>query len=278
MGVDFPLLPTIRSLLLQFLVCLSFSVHCGPGNAQPATISQTSPTPQSRTRSITWITSFLTSQSKWKLLELIANEQKVAMRAVDISNYTESEIDRWRSNPPALIVIDAAHSSIGMKIESILGPMLAASDTPYILIGDYDSTVAKKSPAGWQMATERGVDSVLAQRVREYFRFGGSQNTRMLISALSQDTTEELADPTPFPSQGYYHPTWNTILSESDQVAPLLAELREDCCDEHPLETGATMPDDVSRSSLTSPTGCRQVFSFQPLLTRWAVFLDSLFC
>ena len=200
-----------------FWICLVglASITCSQVKAQSDLSKDNVP----KRHSITWITSFLTSQSKWLLVEREASQANLSVQAIDVSTITEAEIGRLVSDSSALLVIDAAHLSVGAKMESILGPALNASDIPYLLIGDFDSVVKKSPPIGQLIAAERGIGAKTAQRIREYYRFGGAKNARMLVTALAQRSSNaELPESIPFPAQGFYHPSWDKIETDPMQV------------------------------------------------------------
>ena len=158
---------------------------------------------------------------------MLANEAQVfelSMRSIDIAEVTEEGLTTLLSDPFTMVIVDAAHRSVGAKMDTVLGSFFQTSDVSYVVIGDYDSVVKQPPSSGALLLSERGVGSVWAQRIREYYRFGGSQNTNLLVAALVNASTDrELPPAVPFPTQGYYHPDWEKIETDVERVDALLA-------------------------------------------------------
>jgi cobaltochelatase CobN len=119
-----------------------------------------------------------------------------------------------------LLVIDAPHSSVAQATAARFGEALKKSGTPYVLVGEF-SSVAKNQPfAAAPLQAEHGVSAAWAQRLREYWRFGGAHNMRLAMAALKSqatqgtDTTAALPPAIELPLQGFYHPKWSHIQSE----------------------------------------------------------------
>jgi len=120
-----------------------------------------------------------------------------------------------------LLVIDAPHSSVAQATAARFGEALKQSGTPYVLVGEF-SSVAKNQPfAAAPLQAAHGVSEAWAQRLREYWRFGGAQNMRLAMAALKSDATQgtdtaaSLPPAIQLPLQGFYHPKWPHIQSEA---------------------------------------------------------------
>ena len=117
-----------------------------------------------------------------------------------------------------LLVIDAPHISVAQAAAARFGEAISRSATPHVLIGEF-ALVAKGQASGVApLAAERGVDAAWAQRLRAYWRFGGTANLGAAMKALAQiDDLNGLPAPVPLPLAGFYHPLWPRV--ETDIAA-----------------------------------------------------------
>jgi len=116
-----------------------------------------------------------------------------------------------------LLVIDAPHGSVAQAVAGKFGDVVAAAGTPYVLVGDYAQVQGRQAVAVPPLATQQGVDAAWAQRLREYWRFGGSTNLARAVDALRRGgyrSVEGLAAAQPMPAAGVYHPAWSQIQTD----------------------------------------------------------------
>lgn len=126
----------------------------------------------------------------------------------------------------SLLVIDAPHGSVAQNAAARFGEVLGNSGKPYVVVGEF-SAVARKQPLqAAQLKAEHGVSAAWAQRLREYWRFGGTQNMRLAMSALKAGAvpTEAVAAmpaAVQLPLMGFYNPQWPQIESDAGALDTL---------------------------------------------------------
>lgn len=125
-----------------------------------------------------------------------------------------------------LLVIDAPHSSVAQNTASRFGEVLGRANTPYVLVGEFATVSKNQSSAAPPLQSERGMDAAWAQRLREYWRFGGTTNIARAMSALKQagagQTNPALLPPAvQLPLAGFYHPRWPQIQSQASALDQL---------------------------------------------------------
>lgn len=112
------------------------------------------------------------------------------------------------------LLVDLPHSSVVPTFLDRAAEALQNSEAGFVIVGDLDQVRSDKSSAAGSLPADRGVSAAWAAEVRRYYRFGGKQNTAMLIDALSDPREEETPDAAKlpaaksFPEQGLYHPDW----------------------------------------------------------------------
>jgi cobaltochelatase CobN len=109
-----------------------------------------------------------------------------------------------------LLVVDAPHSSVAQAVAAQFGEVISRAKTPYVVVGEF-ATVAKNQPLVLApLMAQRGVGAAWAQRLREYWRFGGTRNLGHAMAALQQDSARTSAETLPaavqLPPAGVYHP------------------------------------------------------------------------
>lgn len=110
-----------------------------------------------------------------------------------------------------LILVDLPHVSVVATFLEKAGPKLKSSGVPYVLIADTATVRSGSSIQAGELPDQAGVPESWANRVREYYRLGGKQNTRHLTQALASPLDRELPASAQMPEQGIYHPAWPTI-------------------------------------------------------------------
>ncbi|WP_307685225.1 cobaltochelatase subunit CobN [Variovorax boronicumulans] len=121
-----------------------------------------------------------------------------------------------------LLVIDAPHISVAQAAAARFGDVVSRSAVPYVLIGEFALVAKGQASSAAPLAAERGVDTVWAQRLREYWRFAGTANLKSAMKALAQiDDVNGLPPPVPTPLSGFYHPSWPRIETDIAAVGRL---------------------------------------------------------
>ena len=120
-----------------------------------------------------------------------------------------------------LLMLDAPHSSVMSNTAARFGEAIVRSGTPYVLVGEF-SGVAKNQPlSAAPLQAELGVSAGWAQRLREYWRFGGAHNMGLAVAALKagagqgDDALASLPPAVQLPLAGFYHPKWPRIESNA---------------------------------------------------------------
>ena len=124
----------------------------------------------------------------------------------------------------SLVILDAPHSSVAQSAAGRLGESIIKSGKPYVVVGEF-SAVAKNQPVvAAPLKAEQGVDAAWAQRLREYWRFGGAQNMGLAMAALQSGSVRSNIEVTllppavQLPLQGFYNPRWAQIESSSQTL------------------------------------------------------------
>ena len=119
----------------------------------------------------------------------------------------------------SLVVLDAPHSSVAQSAAGRLGDAIIKSGKPYVVVGEF-SAVAKNQPVvAAPLKAELGVSAAWAQRLREYWRFGGAKNMGLAMAALqSGAAVTSLVPAVQLPLQGFYNPRWAQIESSSQAL------------------------------------------------------------
>jgi cobaltochelatase CobN len=159
------------------------------------------------------LTTYVVSPAR--LAKLVAQAQRsgVPLQVLSAENDSPQALQQALATAQ-LLVVDAPHSSVVQAVAGKFGEVLAAAPTPYVVVGEF-ATVAKNQPvAVAPLAAQRGVGAAWAQRLREYWRFGGATNLALAMAAL-QPGPRTLADALPaavqLPLAGVYHPAWPQV-------------------------------------------------------------------
>ncbi|WP_421955541.1 cobaltochelatase subunit CobN [Polaromonas sp.] len=126
-----------------------------------------------------------------------------------------------------LLVIDAPHASVVQNASAKFGAMLGKAGTPYVVVGEF-SAVAKNQPVlAAPLKSESGLSAAWAQRLREYWRFGGAQNMRFAMAALKTgpgqggDAVAALPAAVQLPLAGFYNPAWSNMATDPKTIENL---------------------------------------------------------
>ncbi|MCG8651784.1 MAG: cobaltochelatase subunit CobN [Pirellulales bacterium] len=128
-----------------------------------------------------------------------------------------------------LILIDLPHESVIGTVVANAAELIREADKPYLLIGDLDQVRRGEPLAADPLRSEHRLAGSWATRIRQYYRFGGRDNTALLVQALAgdhpgpDDSQLSLPQAKPFPEQGFYHPDWPEIETGPANVAAKLA-------------------------------------------------------
>lgn len=116
-----------------------------------------------------------------------------------------------------LLVVDAPHGSVVDSTVARFGDAIVKSATPYVVVGEFGRVAKNQPEAAAPLLAAQGVSAAWAQRLREYWRFGGAQNMQSAMAALDAGAgqgAEALARLPPavqLPPTGFYHPNWPRI-------------------------------------------------------------------
>lgn len=152
--------------------------------------------------------------------------QATAERPVDIQFLSADSTAENELRPAVkdadLVLFDVAHPSV---LESVAGKAMEAvkeAQRAFVLIRDLESIRGQRADQDSDAASFAGVEKPWAQRVEQYYRYGGTENLKHLAEALSQAPNERdaqsLPDPVVIPESGFYHPAWPEIESELSEV------------------------------------------------------------
>ena len=168
------------------------------------------------------LTTYVVSPARLIKIRATAQQADVKLRVVSAELDTPAQL-RQALEGAQLLVIDAPHSSLVQNVAARFGEMLAGTTTPYVVVGEFSTVARNQPPAVAPLVAQRGVGGAWAQRLREYWRFGGAVNGQQVMAALRQSgpraTAEALPTAMQLPSAGFYHPSWAGIESKLP-VAP----------------------------------------------------------
>jgi cobaltochelatase CobN len=171
--------------------------------------------------SIVLLTTYVVSPARLSKLQAAALESGVTMQTVSAKEDTPDMLQK-ALRTASLLVLDAPHPSVAQAAAARFGDVINQSGKPYVVVGEF-SAVAKNEPlASAPLKTDNGVAPDLAQRLREYWRFGGVQNMRLAMLALKSGANQTIASLPPavqLPLLGFYNPKWPQI--ENNAVSAL---------------------------------------------------------
>lgn len=175
---------------------------------------------------IVLLTTYVVSPARLAKLAAAAEQAGVPLQTVSAEEDTPDTL-RQALGSAGLLVIDAPHSSVARNAAARFGEVVRQSGRPYVVVGEF-SSVAKNQPVpAAPLQAEHGVDAAWAQRLREYWRFGGAQNMRLAMAALKSGAgqgAEAVAGLPPavqLPLAGFYNPAWPHIESDAKALETL---------------------------------------------------------
>jgi cobaltochelatase CobN len=172
------------------------------------------------------LSTYVVSPSRLAKLVATAGQAGVPLRTLSAEQDTPEALQEALAGA-RLLVLDTPHSSVAQNTAARFGEVIRQSATPYVLVGEF-SAVARNQPVlAAPLQAERGVSAAWAQRLREYWRFGGVENMRLAMAALApgqalgQGAALNLPPAVQLPLAGFYHPKWPRIESDAQALAHL---------------------------------------------------------
>lgn len=169
------------------------------------------------------LTTYVVTPPRLAQLVAAARQAGVPLKVLSAERDTPEALEQALRGAQ-LLVIDAPHSSVAQNAAARFGEMLARGNTPYVLVGEFSTVAKNQSSAAAPLAAERGVSAAWAQRLREYWRFGGTANIALAMGALKQGGTADAASLPPavqLPLAGFYHPRWPQIENQAGALDKL---------------------------------------------------------
>ena len=191
-------------------------------------IGQTA-TPMSASN-IVLLTTYVVSPARLAKLQAAALQAGVAMQTVSAEEDTPDTLQKVL-RPASLLLVDAPHPSVAQAAATRFGDVINKSGKPYVVVGEFSAVAKNERPATTAsdiapLKADNGVAPDWAQRLREYWRFGGAQNMRLAMLALktatqngATQTVSALPPAVQLPLQGFYNPQWSQI--ENNAAAAL---------------------------------------------------------
>jgi len=184
-----------------------------------AAIAQTSAPAASP--NIVLLTTYLVSPARLAKLQAAALQAGLSMQTVSAVEDTPEVLQKalYRAS---LLVVDTPHPSVAQTAAARFGDAINKSGKPYVVVGEFSAVAKNERLAAGPLKTDSGVAPDWAQRLREYWRFGGAQNMQLAMQALRNGTTQTTAAILPavqLPLQGFYNPKWPQI--ENNAISAL---------------------------------------------------------
>lgn len=126
-----------------------------------------------------------------------------------------------------LLVLDAPHVSVVQNAAAKFGEVIGKSGVPYVVVGEFIAVSKNQPVLAVPLKAESGVNAAWAQRLREYWRFGGAQNVRLAMAALKAgaeqgaDSLAALPPAVQLPLAGFYNPAWPSIETDAKTLDKL---------------------------------------------------------
>ncbi|WP_341903448.1 cobaltochelatase subunit CobN [Polaromonas sp. YR568] len=168
------------------------------------------------------LSTYVVSPARLAKLVAAAAQAGVPLQTLSAEDDTPDAL-RQALRGARLLVIDAPHSSVAQNVAVRFGDVIGTSGTPYVVVGEFGAVANRQPVAAAPLQADRGVSAGWAQRLREYWRFGGAQNMRLAMAALKDGASrsgrgagalDELPPAVRLPLAGFYHPAWPHIESQ----------------------------------------------------------------
>ncbi|CDS54999.1 CobN-like chelatase BtuS for metalloporphyrine salvage [Polaromonas sp. CG9_12] len=169
------------------------------------------------------LSTYLVSPARLAGLAEAARQAGLPLQIVSAAADTPDTLRQALHGAP-LLVIDAPHSSVASSAAARFGEAANQSGTPYVLVGEFGSVAKNQPQAAAPLLAQQGVSAAWAQRLREYWRFGGAQNMRLAMAALKTGAGQgdaalaALPPAVQLPLAGFYHPAWPRIENEASAL------------------------------------------------------------
>jgi len=187
-----------RSWVCLMALCCAFPAEAAALGSEPVVLLST----------------YVVSPARLAKLAQAAQQAGLTLRVVSAENDNPQTLQQHLAGAQ-LLVIDAPHSSVMQALAAKYGDSLHASAVPYVVVGDYAAVSKHEVFESAPLQSHRGVSAAWAQRLREYWRFGGAANTQLALQALSavasRDGTAALPAAHVLPEAGFYHPHWQQL-------------------------------------------------------------------
>ena len=166
-----------------------------------------------QTSNIVLLTTYVVSPARLAKLQAAALQEGVAMQTLSAEQDTPDAL-QTALRSASLLVLDAPHPSVAQTAAARFGGIINQSGKPYVVVGEFAAVAKNERLAAAPLKTDSGVSPEWAQRLREYWRFGGAQNMRLAMLALKNNATQTAVAMPPavqLPLQGFYNPHWPQI-------------------------------------------------------------------
>jgi cobaltochelatase CobN len=201
----------LASCIAKLGVALLCGLHAFAAHAQSSTPSSTAST---HTAPVVLLTTYVVSPARLAKLVAGAQQAGVPLQVLPAEQSSPQALQQALQTAQ-LLVVDAPHSSVAQAVAAQFGEVISRAKTPYVVVGEF-ATVAKNQPLVLApLMAQRGVGAAWAQRLREYWRFGGARNLGHAMATLQQGGPRTSAETLPaavqLPPAGLYHPAWAQI-------------------------------------------------------------------
>ena len=166
-----------------------------------------------QTSNIVLLTTYVVSPARLAKLQAAALQAGVAMQTLSAEQDTPDAL-QTALRSASLLVLDAPHPSVAQTAAAQFGGIINQSGRPYVVVGEFAAVAKNERLAAAPLKTDSGVPPDWAQRLREYWRFGGAQNMRLAMLALKNNAIQTAVAMPPavqLPLQGFYNPHWPQI-------------------------------------------------------------------
>ena len=174
-----------------------------------------------QTSNIVLLTTYVVSPARLAKLQAAALQAGVTMQTLSAEQDTPEHL-QTALRSANLLVLDTPHPSVAQTAAARFGGIINQTGKPYVVVGEFAAVAKNERLAPAPLKTDSGVSPEWAQRLREYWRFGGTRNIQLAMLALKSGTFETLTalpSAVQLPLQGFYNPRWSQI--ENNTVSAL---------------------------------------------------------
>lgn len=195
--------------MTMFLRCMGLVLAlCGLG---PAPAQAQAPAAAPARTPVVLLSTYVVSPARLAKLNQAAQQVGLALRVVSAENEGPQALLQQLAGAQ-LLIVDTPHSSVLQAVAAKFGEALHTSAVPYVVVGEYAAVAKNQALDSAPLLAQRGVAPAWAQRLREYWRFGGAANTQLAVQALgstaARTSAASLPAAHPLPEAGFYHPQW----------------------------------------------------------------------